>query len=79
MNCLRGSLVPWVRLDVRRPHTALQAAEKPWFSEVAAIPRVRDRHNFNDCNTDLAASRSDRDRFRRRYTFFRSLFRRAQE
>jgi hypothetical protein len=26
-----------------------QAAEKPRVIGVAAIPRVRDRHDFNDC------------------------------
>jgi hypothetical protein len=52
----------------------LQAAEKRGRRDGAAIPHVRDRHKFNDCNTDLPASRSDRDRFRRRYTIFRSLF-----
>ena len=31
---------------------ALQAAEKPWISEVAATSR---RHNFNRCNTHVAA------------------------
>jgi hypothetical protein len=50
---------------------ALQAAEKPRMSEVAATSR---RHKFNRRNTQVAASRSDRDRFRRRYAFFRSLF-----